>query len=95
MVKGKKKKWPVIAGLLFILGFIGIMLMTTRGNAKFRCEVCVTFDGRTVCRNGAAPTREEAERIVSDTACTDLSSGMTSLMQCQSSALRKVTWKAQ
>jgi hypothetical protein len=88
-----KKKWPLIAGALFIFGFIAIMLLTTRGNAKFRCEVCVTFDGRTVCRNGAAPTKEGAERIASDTACTDLSSGMTSLMQCQSAAPRKVTWK--
>ena len=32
------------------------MLISTRGNAKFRCEVCVTFEGRTVCKNGAAPT---------------------------------------
>jgi hypothetical protein len=88
-----KRKWPVIAGIAFIALFILAMLITTRGNAKFRCEVCVTFDGRTVCRNGAAPTRPEAERIASDTACTDLSSGMTSLMQCQNNAPRKVTWK--
>jgi hypothetical protein len=50
-------------------------------------------DGRTVCRNGAAATQAGAERIAGDTACTDLSSGMTSLMQCQNNAPRKVTWK--
>jgi hypothetical protein len=88
-----KRKWPVIAGIVFIVGFVAIMLMTTRGNAKFRCEVCITFEGRTVCRNGAAPTQAGAERIASDTACTDLSNGMTSLMQCQSGGVRKVTWK--
>jgi hypothetical protein len=88
-----RRKWPVIAGFAFILIFIAAMLLTTQGNAKYRCEVCVTFDGRTVCRNGAAPTQMEAERIASDTACTDLSSGMTSLLQCQNNAPRKVSWK--
>jgi hypothetical protein len=88
-----KRKWPVIAGVAFILLFIAAMVYTTGGNNTFRCEVCVTFEGRTVCRNGAAPTKEGAERIASDTACTDLSSGMTSLMQCQNNAPRKVTWK--
>jgi hypothetical protein len=88
-----RRKWPVIAGIVFIALFIAAMLITTRGNARFRCEVCVTFDGRTVCRNGAAATQAGAERIAGDTACTDLSSGMTSLMQCQNNAPRKVTWK--
>ena len=88
-----KRKLPVILGAGFIAIFIALMLISTRGNAKFRCEVCVTFEGRTVCRNGAAPTQMEAERIASDTACTDLSSGMTSLVQCQNNAPRKVTWK--
>lgn len=88
-----KRKLPVILGVGFIAIFVALMLISTRGNAKFRCEVCVTFEGRTVCRNGAAPTQMEAERIASDTACTDLSSGMTSLVQCQNNAPRKVTWK--
>lgn len=88
-----KRKLPVIAGIVFIVGFVALMLLSTRGNAKFRCEVCVTFEGRTVCKNGAAPTQLEAERIASDSACTDLSSGMTSLVQCQNNAPREVTWK--
>ncbi|MDP9169832.1 MAG: hypothetical protein M3N54_04390 [Acidobacteriota bacterium] len=92
-MKRSNKKWPVIIGAVFIVGVIATIMMTSRGNAAYRCEVCVTFEGRTVCRNGAAPTREGAERTASDIACTDLSSGMTSLMQCQSAAPRKVTWK--
>ena len=88
-----KKKWPVIAGVLFVVVVIGALVYTSGGNNSFRCEVCVTFEGRTVCRNGGAPTKMEAERIAADTACTDLSRGMTSLMQCQNNAPRKVTWK--
>ena len=89
----KKKKWPVIVGVVFIVGFIAAMVLSTGGNNKFRAEVCVTFEGRTVCRNAASATKQEAERIGTDTACTDLTSGMTALMQCQQSAPRKVTWK--
>jgi hypothetical protein len=88
-----KRKWPVIAGIAFIVVFIAAMLISTGGNAKFRCEVCITFEGRTVCENGGAPTQMEAERVAADAACTLLSSGMTSLMQCQNNAPRKVTWK--
>lgn len=88
-----KKKWPVIVGVLFVASVIGALVYTSGGNNTFRCEVCVTFDGRTVCRNGGAPTKMEAERIAADTACTDLTSGMTSLIQCQNGAPRKVTWK--
>ena len=35
----------------------------------------------------------EAERIAATAACTDLTSGMTALMQCEQSAPRQVTWK--
>ena len=88
-----KRNWPVIAGILFIVIFIAALVLTTGGNAKYRCEVCVTFNGRTLCRNGAATTEPEAERIARDEACTELSTGMTSLMQCQQAAPTKVTWK--
>ena len=88
-----KKKWPVIAGIAFNVAFLTAMLMSTGGNAKFRCEVCITFEGRQICRNGAASSQTEAERIAASSACTDLSSGMTSLMQCEQNAPRKVTWK--
>jgi hypothetical protein len=88
-----KRKWPVIAGVAFIAIFIAALIYTSGGNNTYRCEVCVTFEGRTVCRNGAASEKPQAERIAADTACTDLSSGMTSLMQCQNNAPRKVTWR--
>ena len=71
----KKKKWPVIAGVVFIVGFIVAMMMTTSGTAKFSCEVCMAFNGGTVCRKGGAATRDEAQRIATDLACSDLGAG--------------------
>jgi len=88
-----KRKWPVILGIAFIVVFIGAMAYSTLGNAQDRCEVCITFNGRTLCRNGAATTKEQAERIASDSVCSDLSQGMTQLLQCQDNAPRRVTWK--
>ena len=88
-----KTKWPVIAGIVFVVLVIFLIVYTSGGNNAFRCEVCITFDGRKVCRNGAATSKLEAERIAASTACTDLSSGMTSLMQCEQNAPRVVTWK--
>ena len=87
-----RKKWPVIAGIAFIVIFIAAMIYTSGGNGKFRCEVCMTFDGRTVCRNGAATTQTEAQRIATEGACSDLTSGMNNLEQCRNSP-PKVTWK--
>ena len=88
-----KRKWPVIAGIAFIAVFLAAMAWSTFGNATNHCEVCVAFNGRTACSNGAGVTRENAERIARDEACTDLTRGMTELVQCQNSQNIKVTWK--
>jgi hypothetical protein len=87
-----KRKWPVIAGVAFILAFLAAMAYSTFGNRGFRCEVCMTFNGQTICRNGAGPTQEAAERGARDGACTDLTHSMTELVRCQSSEA-KVSWK--
>jgi hypothetical protein len=87
-----KKKWPVILGIIFIAGFIALMAISTPRRAKFTCEVCMTFEGRTVCRKGGGETKEAALRVATDTACTDLTSGMTPLLQCQSSQPTRITW---
>jgi hypothetical protein len=88
-----KKKWPVIAGIAFIVVFIAAMAYSTLGNAQERCEVCVTYNGRTNCGTSAATSREQAERTATDIACNSLTHGMTELMQCQQSTQRQVTWK--
>ena len=88
-----KTKWPVIAGIAFMVIFIAAMAWSTLGNNQVHCEVCITYNGQTLCRKGAATSREQAERMATDSICTDLSRGMTELLQCQDNAPRKVTWK--
>ena len=86
-------KLPALLGALFILVFIVAMVYTSRGNNKFRVEVCAAWEGKTICRNGSSSTREDAERVALDGACTDMSHGMTNYMQCRSNAERTVKWR--
>lgn len=92
MATKSKTKWPVIAGVAFIVIFIAAMAWSTLGNAQQRCEVCITYNGQTSCGTSASTTKEQAERAATDIACNSLTHGMTELMQCQNSE-RKVTWK--
>jgi hypothetical protein len=88
-----KRKWPVIVAIGFAVVFIAAVAYSTLGNAQYRAEVCVTFKGSTICRDGAGATRENAERVGLDLACTDFGGGMTPFMQCEQNAPHKVTWK--
>ena len=78
-----KRKWPVILGILFIVGFIAAMLISTRGNSKFRCEVCITFQGRQACRLVDGPTEHEALTGAVNNTCAQLSSGVTDSIACE------------
>ena len=57
------------------MGFIAAMIVTSSGNAKFRCEVCIAFEGNTKCGNGAGTTQTEAQRVATEIACSGLTSG--------------------
>jgi hypothetical protein len=92
-VPKSKTKWPVIAGVAFILIFIGAMAYSTLGNAQVHCEVCITYNGRTKCGNSAATSREQALRAATDLACNGLTANMTELLQCQNSPDQKIIFK--
>jgi hypothetical protein len=84
-----KKKWPVIAGVIFILGFIAAMLLTTSGNAQFHCEVCLAFNGQTKCRTAGASAKDDAQRAATNAACSDLGIGG---FECSSIQPVSVKW---
>ena len=86
-----KRKWPVIAGVVFIVGFVAAMILSTAGNANFHCEVCMAFNGRTACRSAAASTKMEAQRNATELACSDL--GGSGLSPCRNGAPVSLTWK--
>jgi hypothetical protein len=78
-----KTKWPVILGIGFVLLVAGYLVYSSFGNSSIKCEVCVTYRGRSNCGTSAASSREQAERTALDLACDRLGSGMTELGQCR------------
>jgi len=72
---GTKRKWPVIAGVIFIAGLFAAMILSTLSTPKYHVEVCMAFNGGTVCRNAAAETQQDAQRKATDLACSDLGAG--------------------
>ena len=48
--------------IVFVVLVLGTVALSTFKSQPYRCRVCITFNGRSDCRNGAAQTREEAQR---------------------------------
>ncbi len=80
----------VIAGVVLLL--LAALVYSTLSLARFECEVCVTFNGRSACRVAAGATREEAVRTASDNACAFLASGRTDSMACGRTPPTRVRW---
>ena len=83
---------PVIVGILFVVGVLGVLLYSTMNLAKFRVEVCVTFNGRSDCRIAAAVTKEHALRTATSNACGLLASGVTDSLACEHTVPTSVRW---
>jgi hypothetical protein len=85
-------KKPVLLGILFTLAVLATLIYTTLGNAKFRCEVCITYKGEKMCRIAAASTKEQALRAATDNACADISHSMTDAVNCPNTPPDSVKW---
>ena len=70
---------------------IGLVIQSAMSAYDQLCEVCVTYRGRSQCREAYGKTREEAIRTATDNACGHLASGMTSTIECSKTAADKVT----
>ena len=83
---------PVILGIVFIAVILAVLLYSTMNLAKFRVEVCVTFNGRSDCRVASADTEEHALRTATSNACGLLASGVTDSLACEHSVPTSVRW---
>ncbi|MDQ2946535.1 MAG: hypothetical protein M3Y27_11425 [Acidobacteriota bacterium] len=83
---------PVIVGIIFITVVLAVLLYSTMNLAKFRVEVCVTFNGRSDCRIASADTEEHALRTATSNACGLLASGVTDSLACEHSVPTSVRW---
>lgn len=80
-------KRPVLAGILFLIVFIAVLLYSTLSltRNRHRVEVCIEYGGRTSCRIASGATEDDALRAAVTTACALISSGVTESQQCEHS----------
>ena len=83
---------PVLLGVIFAGIVLAVLIYTSFGNQKHRCEVCVAYDGRTACRKASAATKESALRSATDNACAQIASGVTATMVCTAAEPVSVHW---
>ena len=74
------------------LAFVGYVLYSTTGLARYTCEACITYRGNTSCGTASGNSREEAITTASDIACATISSGVTDRLQCDATTPDSITW---
>ena len=88
----KSNRKAVWLGTLFIIAVAAAILFSTPRRGKFRCEICITFDGRSDCRTASADTQEQARRAATENVCAQLSSGVTASQQCEHTLPSRFRW---
>jgi len=77
------KKTGIIIGIVGALIFVAILTYSMLGLRRQRVEVCITFNGRTQCRQAAGATHDEAVKTATSTACAMIASGMAESIACE------------
>jgi hypothetical protein len=83
---------PVVLGVLLLVGVIGLIVWSSIGLSSHRVEVCMTFEGRSVCRIAQGASPEVAQRQATDNACALLTSGVTGTISCLQTPPDSVRW---
>jgi hypothetical protein len=86
------KAGKILLILACVAGFIGLLTYMSLGQKQHRAKVCVEYQGRSNCGTASGPTREQAQRTATDTACATIASGMTDSMSCSHKAPVSVEW---
>ena len=84
----------VLLAIVFVVGVLIVLVYTTIGNARYRCQVCMSFQNRTACRTAAAATDAQALRTATENACSQIASGVTDSIACENTPPQSVKWLA-
>lgn len=85
----KKTAW---LGIAFLAAVLAYLVTSSFHQQRFRCRVCVTFNGRQDCRIASAETREEAQRAATTNACAQVASGVIESSRCESGPPESIDW---
>jgi hypothetical protein len=82
----------VLLAIVFVVAVLIVLVYTTMGNARYRCEVCISFQNRAACRTAAAATEAQALRTATENACSQIASGVTGSIACENTPPQSVKW---
>jgi hypothetical protein len=85
-------KTVVVLAIGFLVVVLTLVVYTTMGTSRYRCEVCIFFNGRSACRTAAASTEAQALRAATENACAEIASGVTDSIACESTPPQSVVW---
>ncbi len=86
-------KKPVLVGIAIVLVILGVLIYSSMNLAKFRVEVCITYNGKQSCNTASGSTEAFAQRAATTGACSPIASGVTESMQCEATPPTSVTTK--
>jgi hypothetical protein len=76
-------KKPVLVGIVFAVIVLFFIVYSSLNQSGHKVEVCIAFNGRSVCRTAAGETEEFARRAAITNACGELASGVTESIGCE------------
>jgi hypothetical protein len=91
-VTTRKRRSPRagVLGLIALALFMLFVVYNSLQVSDVRCEVCITYAGRSQCRTVDGNSREEALMAATNNVCAFLSSGVTDTMACARTPPSKV-----
>ena len=75
-------KRSTVVTLLGIAVLAGLAVYVTTSQASNRCQVCVTYNGRSKCATAAGASEQDAREGAQTTACGPLATGMDESIAC-------------
>jgi hypothetical protein len=81
-----------LAVILFLVIFGALLVWSTFQGPRYRVQVCMAYNGRSVCKTVSGKSEEAALRGGMDNACADLVSGVTDTIACGQTQPQSVKW---
>ena len=75
-------KRSTLLTLVIVAAIAALFFYMTTAHATTRCEVCMTYGGRTNCASAVGATERAAREGAQTTACGPLASGMDQSIAC-------------
>ncbi len=77
---------------VLVIGFLALILYSTLSGPRYRVEVCMAFQGRTICKTVSGKSEEAALRGGITNSCADMVAGVSETMRCEQQQPESVKW---